>query len=149
MTEVSFYHLQVEPIERALPRLLEKVVERGLTSLVRMKEDGLREQLDLALWAFSPDSFIAHGRGEDETAAENPVLLTLEGGSNLNNASVLVLLEDSDGSDIKEFDRCLYMFDGGDEEALQAARSRWKSLKADGLDVTYWQQSETGWKKKA
>ncbi|MEH6404249.1 MAG: DNA polymerase III subunit chi [Sneathiella sp.] len=149
MTEVSFYHLQVEPLERALPRLLEKVVERGMTSLVRMKEEGLREQLDLALWTFSPDSFIAHGIGEDDKAAENPVLLTLEGTANLNNANVLVLLQDSDGADVKDFDRCLYMFDGGDEDALQAARGRWKSLKADGLDVTYWQQSATGWKKKA
>ena len=30
MTEVAFYHLTRKPLERALPELLEKVLERGM-----------------------------------------------------------------------------------------------------------------------
>ena len=34
MVEVSFYHLQREPLEAALPKILEKVLERGLRGQV-------------------------------------------------------------------------------------------------------------------
>ena len=52
MTEVSFYHLQSDPIERALPRLLEKVRERGFRVLVRGATEERIETLDEALWSY-------------------------------------------------------------------------------------------------
>ena len=41
------------------------------------------------------------------------------------------------------------MFDGRDDAAVQAARQRWSDYKANGFTVTYWQQAERGWEKKA
>ncbi|MEP3244993.1 MAG: DNA polymerase III subunit chi [Sneathiella sp.] len=149
MTEVSFYHLQAEPLDRALPKLLDKVHEREMRALVRLKSEALAERLDAALWTFSPTSFLPHGTESQEHADQQPVLLSLHAEGNANQATVLVLLEDSEASDLDQFDRCLYMFDGNDSDALNAARTRWKSLKQDGADVTYWQQGSTGWQKKA
>lgn len=149
MTEVSFYHLQLEPLEQALPRLLDKVNERGMRALVRLKDEDLRDLLDGALWTFSPSSFLPHGTDVGDHVAQQPVLLTQEQSGNANAAVVLVLLEDSDAEDVADFERCLYMFDGNDDTALNAARQRWKILKEQGLDVTYWQQSPNGWQKKA
>ena len=149
MTEVSFYHLQLEPLEQALPRLLDKVNERGMKALVRIKNQVLQDQLDEVLWAFSAPSFLPHGVQGTENDADQPVLLSLEPSGNANNATVLVLLEDSDAADVADYDRCLYMFDGNNDDDLAAARERWKSFKEEGLDVTYWQQSPTGWQKKA
>ncbi|WP_169568764.1 DNA polymerase III subunit chi [Sneathiella limimaris] len=149
MVEVSFYHLQAQPLDQVLPRLLEKVSERGMISLVRMMSDQLKIDLDGALWTYSPASFLAHAKAEDPHPDQQPVLLTGAEGQNLNNASVLVLLEDAPASDIADYDRCLYMFDGNDPESLQAARARWKTMKAEGLDVTYWQQQDGRWVKKA
>ncbi len=149
MVEVSFYHLQAEPLERALPRLLEKVHERGMRALIRFKNITLLEQLDQALWTFKPGSFLPHGRAAEEGASLQPVLLALEDEDNANQSTVLVLLEDSDAPDLADYDRCLYMFDGNDNNLLNAARTRWKQLKAEGVDVTYWQQGEGGWQKKA
>ncbi len=149
MTEVSFYHLQLEPLEQALPRLLEKVDERGMRALVRLKDEELQGRLDTALWTYSGSSFLPHGTDAGDKAAEHPTLLTLSQTGNANAATVLVLLEDSDAADVADFDRCLYMFDGNNDDALSTARARWKSLKEEGLSVTYWQQSPTGWQKKA
>jgi len=42
------------------------------------------------------------------------------------------------------FARCVDMFDGRDEAAVQAARQRWKDGKAAGHTTTYWQQGERG-----
>ncbi len=149
MVEVSFYHLQAEPLERALPRLLEKVHERGMRALIRFRNTSLLDQLDQALWTFKPVSFLPHGKAAENNAGHQPVLLALEGEENTNQSTVLVLLEDSDAPDLADYDRCLYMFDGNDSDLLAAARERWKQLKAEGVDVTYWQQGEGGWQKKA
>jgi len=41
------------------------------------------------------------------------------------------------------------IFDGDDEDALQAARRHWTSAKAAGATVTYWQLGEDGrWSRK-
>ncbi|MED5396188.1 MAG: DNA polymerase III subunit chi, partial [Pseudomonadota bacterium] len=34
MTEIAFYHLERSPLERALPKLLEKTLEAGKRALV-------------------------------------------------------------------------------------------------------------------
>lgn len=150
MTEVSFYHLQSDPIERALPRLLEKVTERGFRVLLRGQTAERLEILDEALWSYRPDSFLPHARDEAGLdPASQPILLTLTGEGNGNGANVLVLTEDAAAEDLSDYERCLYMFDGNDETALTAARTRWKTLKEQDIPVSYYQQTEMGWEKKA
>ncbi len=42
------------------------------------------------------------------------------------------------------------MFDGHDNVQLEAARGQWKTQKAAGHDVTYWQQTaDRRWERKA
>ena len=150
MQEVSFYHLQSEPLERALPRLLEKVRGLGFRVLLRGRDAARLETLDAALWGYRDTSFLAHGRaGDGLDPAEQPIFLTQDAGSNANAATILVLTEDADAPDLDTFERCLYMFDGNDETALQAARTRWKLFKEQDIPVSYYQQTETGWKKMA
>lgn len=150
MTEVSFYHLQSDPIDRALPRLLEKVRERGFRVLLRGMTEARIETLDEALWTCRAESFLPHAReGEGVDPARQPIFLTLAGEGNANAATVLVLTEDAPADDLAEFERCLYMFDGNNETALIAARTRWKALKESDIPVSYYQQTEAGWEKKA
>lgn len=150
MTEVSFYHLQSDPIERALPRLLEKVTERGFRVIVRGVTEERLDILDESLWSYRGESFLPHARDEsDLDPAAQPILLTRAGEGNANGANVLVLTEDAPADDLAEFERCLYMFDGNDEAALTAARVRWKAFKEQDIPVSYYQQTEAGWEKKA
>ncbi|MFC4270782.1 DNA polymerase III subunit chi [Sneathiella chungangensis] len=150
MNEVSFYHLQSEPLARALPRLLEKVTERGFRVLVRGQTEEQLEQLDDALWSYRADSFLPHAvAGEGVDPAAQPVLLTRETEGNANGAAVLVLIEHAPAADLAAFDRCLYLFDGEDEASLTAARTRWRELKDSDIPVSYYQQTEAGWKKMA
>ena len=148
MVEVSFYHPQREPLEAALPKILEKVLERSLRAVVMA---GSRERvavLDEQLWTYRRQSFLPHGTGGDGRAAEQPVYLTTEA-ENPNGATVLVLVDGADPANRSEFDRCLDMFDGNDPSAVAAARHRWQACKQQGFDVTYWQQGSRGWEKKA
>ena len=108
-----------------------------------------QEYLNSLLWTYDPDSFLAHGSAGDGNAAQQPIYLTTTE-ENPNGAKVLVLVDGGNVSFAGTFDRCLDIFDGGDPAAVSAARERWRSAKAAGFDVTYWQQSEQGrWEKVA
>ena len=150
MTDVSFYHLQKVGLERALPKLLEKALERGLRAVVVTGSDERVESLNGALWTYDPASFLPHGAKSDGFPAEQPIYLTTDVAENPNGAKMLVLTDGVSISDISGFDRVLDVFDGNDPEAVEAARARWKALQAAGHALTYWQQTEAGgWDKKA
>lgn len=150
MTEILFYHLQNQTIERVLPALLEKSLERGWRAVVQAASEERIDALDAHLWTFRDDSFLPHGTAREAMAAEQPVLLTLAS-DNPNAASVRFLL---DGAAIPEdagaYERIVLLFDGEDPDAVETARLRWKEAKEQGFDVTYWQSDENGrWVKKA
>jgi DNA polymerase-3 subunit chi len=149
MTDIGFYHLQRMPLERALPKLLEKVLQQGLRAVVIAGSEERVEALNTTLWTYEQDSFLPHGSARDGNAAAQPIWLTAED-ENPNDASVLVLTDGTDSPQLDRYARCVLMFDGNDEEALAAARRRWQAYKAAGHKLTYNQQTERGgWEKKA
>jgi DNA polymerase-3 subunit chi len=79
-----------------------------------------------------------------------PVLLTVNG-DNPNNADVRFLIDGAPvPDDAASYQRIVLMFDGEDDEAVAAARTRWSEAKASGFDATYWQADEQGrWQKRA
>ena len=103
------------------------------------------------MWTYGKDTFLPHGtrarrlrRGaadlSDHGEVENP-----------NGATILVLVDGAAGAPTsRSFDRCLDLFDGGDAEAVEPARERWREARAAGPRLTYWQQTERGgWVKAA
>lgn len=148
MTEVSFYQLQLQPLEVALPKLLARVLEAGLRAVIRVASKERLDSLDLALWSEDPDSFLAHGAKDTPQPENQPIYLTLEE-DNPNGAGVLVLVEGRTAGDLTGYERCLYMFDGRSEDLKKEARQQWQEFKDAGHDVTYWQQTDAGgWEKK-
>jgi DNA polymerase-3 subunit chi len=144
MTEVLFYQLQRLPLERALPSLLEKSLERGWRVVVQASSDERVEALDAQLWTYRDDSFLPHGTAREGEAAAQPVLLTASD-DNRNGATVRFLIDGAPmPADAKAYDRIVLLFDGEDAEAVAAARARWSEAKAQGFDVTYWQPDERG-----
>lgn len=149
MTQIGFYHLQKWPLETALPKLLEKVLEAGKRAVVMAGSEERVEALNGTLWTYRPDSFLPHGSARDGNAPDQPVWLTVED-ENPNGATVLVLTDGAASGHVSDFERCLELFDGHDEAAVAAARARWKSYKDAGHAVVYYQQTERGgWEQKA
>jgi DNA polymerase-3 subunit chi len=150
MTEVLFYHLQNLPVGRVLPPLLEKSLARGWNVVVETASEERADALDAHLWTYSDDSFLPHGTWRDRDAAEQPVIVSVQG-DNPNQAKIRFLLdgaplpEDADG-----YDRLVLIFNGDDEEHAAAARSIWSDSKSRSFDVTYWQPDDQGrWQRKA
>ena len=143
MAELGFYHLTRTPLEEALPRLLEKVVESGKRAVLRAAGEERLEVLNRALWTYTNDSFLPHGTRADGSADAQPVYLTTAV-ENPNGAAILVLVDAAEAPDLGTFERCLELFDGRDERAVALARARWKAAQADGHQVVYWRQNERG-----
>ena len=148
MAEIGFYHLLATPLERALPRLLERARAGGFRIVVRAASAERVEHLNALLWTYDEASFLPHGAAKDGNPANQPIWLT-ERDENPNAATMLVLVDGVEADDHAAFQRCADLFDGNDDDAVGAARERWRRAQTAGHTLTYWQQTEKGWERKA
>jgi DNA polymerase-3 subunit chi len=148
MTDIGFYHLMTTPLERALPRLLERALAEGHRVVVMAGSSERVDHLDQVLWTYDDASFLPHGSARDGNAERQPVWLTTAD-ENPNGATLLVLVDGARSAGVAAYRRVLDVFDGGDEAAVEAARGRWRDAKAVGHALTYWQQTASGWEKRA
>ncbi len=144
MTQMLFYHLQGQRLERVLPTLLEKSLERGWRVVVQSSSEERIEALDAHLWTFRDDAFLPHGSAGEAEAAVQPVLLTTRD-DNPNGATVRFLIDGAPvPPDARTYERIVLLFDGEDDDAVATARARWGEAKGQGFDVTYWRPDEEG-----
>ena len=147
MADIQFYHLTSTTLERALPKLLEKSLKAGFTSVVTAASSEQAEALSAHLWQYDPATFLPHGTEADGNAERQPVFLTA-GDANPAAADLLVVTDGRSVTPETAYKRILDIFDGTDDTALSAARGRWKTYAADGHTVAYIKQSESGaWEK--
>ncbi len=147
LTEIGFYHLKTTPLERALPQLLERALKGGYRILLRAGSSERVEHLNQLLWTYDDASFLPHGSARDGHVDRQPIFLTAAEG-NPNAATMLVLVDGARPAGLGDFKRVCDMFDGNDAAAVEAARQRWRDAKAAGHDLTYWEQTPTGWVKR-
>lgn len=108
------------------------------------------DMLNEKLWTYSDHSFLPHGSAREPFPSEQLIYLTTAE-ENPNSANFLVAVEGIEPSQQFRdgFSRIAYIFDGGDENAVAQARSYWKTLKDENLNISYMQQNEQGgWSKK-
>jgi DNA polymerase III subunit chi len=146
--EILFYHLERQPLEKVLPSLVERTLERGWRAVIEVGDETRLQTLNTLLWTYKPEGFLPHGTLEDGPPEHQPVILT-KTKDNPNGATVRFLVEGAALGSIEGYERVVLLFDGRNPDALAAARTQWKSLKGTGATPAYWQQDETGrWQKK-
>jgi DNA polymerase-3 subunit chi len=145
-TEITFYHLTKWPLERALPKLLERALAQNHKVVVRVPNTDRLAAFNQALWTYDPGSFLPHGVARDGNSKHQPVYLTT--GSDVpNEATLLILTGGTDSDDIGRFTRCFDIFEG-DERSVVNAEKRWALRSVAGYSQTYWQQAVDGrWEK--
>jgi DNA polymerase-3 subunit chi len=149
MTEVLFYHLERQPLERVLPQLISKTLERGWRAVIQAGSEERVEAISMALWVTGEESVLPHGTPRDGNADLQPVWVT-HTDENPNAATVRFLVDRAIPGDVSALNRVVYVFDGKDAEALAEARSAWKTSQAAGHAVTYWKEDAQGrWQKQA
>jgi DNA polymerase-3 subunit chi len=147
VTEILFYHLEREPLERVIPQLLEKTLERGWRAVVETGSPERAEVLDRLLWTYRDDSLLPHALAGGGHDADQPILIATDEG-NANAATVRFFVDRAVPRSAEGYARLVYIFSGHDPDAVTEARGAWRALGA-GNELTYWQQEPTGrWVKK-
>lgn len=142
-TDIQFYHLTATPLERALPKLLEKALAGNFRVLVRTRDAALTERLNTVLWTYHPDSFLPHGTKKDGNAERQPIYITHEN-ENPNAANLAVVTDGSLCDDTTGLTRLLDIFDGANDNEVMAARERWAAYKKAGHSLAYIKQNTAG-----
>jgi len=148
LAEIGFYHLTRTGLEDALPRLLGRTLEAGARAVVRCGSAERVAALDTALWLCAQPVWLPHGSAATGDADLQPVWLTVEDEAP-NGGTFLFLVDGTDTARMAEYARVFDLFDGNDAEQVARARARWRAAKAAGHALSYWQQTERGWEKKA
>lgn len=148
MAEINFYHLSQSSLDKALAKLLEKMIATGKRAVVWTGTSEKAEELNMGLWTYSQSSFLPHGTAEDGFVDQQPIYLTAQQ-ENPNNANFVVTTGDVAIQDFMNFERCFDIFNGQNSISVTAARSRWKDYQQANHQLVYWQQNETGgWQRK-
>jgi DNA polymerase-3 subunit chi len=134
VTEVAFHFNAPDPVAYAC-RLLRKAVSSGARVVVTGRPATL-QQLDTALWTFSPADFVPHCHVQSEACVlgASPVVLaeTLE---SVPHRQVLLNLGEAVAAGFDEFERVIEIV-GLEDESLQAARGRWRQYTRLGYTIT-------------
>lgn len=139
--QVDFYHLTASPLERALPRIAERIVADGGRALIVAAEAERREALDRLLWSYAPASFLPHGQAGSDDDGDQPVLIAgLPAAA--NGARFVILADGTWRDEALGFDRTFHFFD---DDKVAEARAAWRGLAGrDGVERRYWKQDEGG-----
>lgn len=139
MTEVRFYQLSRDPVERVVPLLAAKLLDAGERLVVVSGSDEQRAALSEALWR-RENTFLAHGSAEEPHAARQPALLadTCEAA---NGARNLLLADGVWREEAAHFERVVLLFAAGQ---TGEARQLWSALGAQGHALRIFKQGEDG-----
>src|SRR5690606_9883355 len=107
--------LTSQPLNQALPALLQRVLAADKREVVVAASDERVENLDQVLWTFDPGSFLPHGSTKSGDADKQPIYLTT-GEENPNAATVLVSVDGMEPPTYGVYERFLYLFDDADKE---------------------------------
>lgn len=144
MAEIGFYHLTRTSVDQALPALLGRTLEAGRRAVLRCGDAQRVKAMDEALWRSTDPLWLPHGSAAMGHGALQPIWLTA-GEDVPNRATYLFLIDGVNCPDAAAFERVFDLFDGGDPEAVEAARQRWTVAREAGHTLVYWRQQAKGW----
>lgn len=141
--QVDFYQLTRDPAEQVIPAIAQKILGDGARLLVVHSDDDQADRISAALWAWKPESFLAHGRAGEEGDAAQPILLSTN--ANASNGAHMVALAGGEWRDAAlQFERAFYLFP---PEKIENARAAWRALAGkDGVERRYWKQDGGKWR---
>ena len=144
MAEIGFYHLTRTGPDQALPLLLARTLGAGERAVVLCGSAERLGAIDAALWG--AEAWLPHNGAPDEDPDLQPIWLTTVDEPAPNAARFLFLVDGVESARCADYARVFDVFDGTDPAATEAARRRWAEARAAGHTLTYWRQTERGWR---
>ena len=149
-TKFSFYNVTNPEVEKSACRLIEKIFYANLTLLIIVSDREILDSINKTLWTFSSKSFIPHASIYDEFPSAHQIIISdnfEESQKYIENIDVVLYYNNITNHPKKDIDRIIYLFPEGEKELLLNARAKYKELKQDGSEISYYQQQEdSSWK---
>ncbi len=136
---VDFYQLGRDPVERVVPLLVAKALDRGARLLVVSGDTAQRTGLSQALWEREND-FLAHAEAGDRDEARQPVLIAADC-SAANGARMVLIADGQWRESAAMFERAILLFGAGQ---TGEARQEWTTLSGAGHELRIFKQHEDG-----
>ncbi|MDT7952120.1 MAG: DNA polymerase III subunit chi [Acetobacteraceae bacterium] len=149
MADVGFYHLTRTTLDQALPALLGRTLAAGERAVILCASPERADALSKLLWDCREPDWLPNGTARSPAGKSAPALQPIwltETEERPNQARFLFRL-DGRTSELPDWTRIFDLFDGRDDPAVTAARTRWTAAKAAGHTLTYWKQTDRGWSK--
>lgn len=135
--QIVGYHHSISPLEKVLPKLLEKVLAAGQRAVVMAGSEELLKTIDMFLWTYSKSELIPHGTAEDGNPSLQPVWLTCQE-ENPNQANVIIVVGDLRPTSLTSFEKALIL-----STEWSSGLSQWALMQGS---LTLWQeQPQGGW----
>ncbi|QOL19395.1 DNA polymerase III subunit chi [Candidatus Bodocaedibacter vickermanii] len=137
--QIVGYHHSISPLEKVLPKLLEKVLAAGQRAVVMAPSEDQLKIIDTFLWTYSKSELLPHGTADDGNPSYQPIWLTCTD-ENPNGAQVLVLIDAVRPTNLSQFEKVLILDSAWSNESTQWAQSIG--------DLTVWEeQVQGGWQR--
>jgi DNA polymerase-3 subunit chi len=143
LTQVDFYQLGHDPVEKAVAGIAENVLRNGGRLLVVADDPDRRERISAALWSAGPESWLANDQADAPLPQVQPILLS--GSCDAANAARYIALADGHWREAAlAFDRAFYLFD---DATLDEARAAWRALsRNEAVKPRFWRQEGGKWR---
>lgn len=139
--QFDFYQLTRDPAEKVLPPIAQRVLDAGGRLLV-VGDDAQLDAVSAALWAFKPDSFLAHSKAGEGDDSLQLILLSTEPFA-ANSAKFIALADGVWRDEALGFDRVFYLFPPSHTDN---ARTAWRALADnENIERRYWKQDGGKW----
>lgn len=137
--QIVGYHHSISPVEKVLPKLLEKVLAANHRVVVMAESAEQLQIIDQFLWTYSKSELLPHGTEEDGNPHLQPIWLTTKE-ENPNNSDVLVIVGSMQPNYVQQFKKVLIL-----QSTWSDATNRWAT---STCEFTLWlEQTKGGWVK--
>jgi DNA polymerase III subunit chi len=143
MPEIWFYHLERQPVESVVPRILVGMANRDMSVTLVARTRQALDQISNQLWTSEDTSFNAHGISGDPNPDWHAIWLTTES-DGFASRPYQMFIEGLEPEVLDGLVRASIFFDGNEEPAVANARVQWKRFKAQGCAIKYWKQAADG-----
>lgn len=142
-----FYHAVETNMYAVLFELLKKSFQSKKRCLVHTHSLEYAAEISQKLWAAQDNYILPHGLVSEKNAVDQPILLTdqLE---NHNQAEYLFFTGNCDITYSQAYQRHIVIFDDHTDIIKSNMRTQFKSLKAQQIPITYYQQIQGKWLEK-
>lgn len=135
MTRVDF-HSQVNDKINYSCRLIRKARAANCQILVLSEDQQQAEQLDHALWCFSPSDFLPHVMLGDPLSTVTPILITTDLNAELPHHDLLINLSHRLPENFSQFSRVIEVVSQQEDDA-NTARQRFRQYQQQGIKPSH------------